>query len=1158
MRATTGQGDMRRRWTFGLAALASLALLAALLAAPASALKRYRTPGYQGRTHLPKGAHQPALPGSKPVSLSPAGRFPDTLVDDAGTSHIVWTEDDGPNADVVRYCRLRRAATSCDNPAGSQRLIWSKTYEPGDDPQFNVDQDGPRILQLGDTLVILSYRYPTVAAKPDGSDQSRTVLAWVSDDGGESFSGPAIVGTGDINGGAVPYGPSDDPTLLTITQTTACGTCIQAIRPGQFASAQLDLGAGHPDSAYSGTLALDRGTPTAAFADLNRTTFVRRLTNGGAPMSDGSWTPPVTVGGDEPVLAGGPAGAFLLNRPVFGGPFVVRNVAGGAIGKATTVSDKDDAALPDLFEDPSGRLLAGWVTRGGRSPGVRLRTSTGGTSWTPAQSLLSGANAGQLAIGATVDGGGAVALNTTGGINSFGPIAAVPVGPRTPTRKPGLGSRPGGGDPNATAGCQQITFGVVKITTQAGCFWKGSGKDAAVSFTTGELDFNGLKIVPDPGARIMVDARQHTLDTIGSVRALVRSSLTGDVVLWHGPLSVRLPTAISGVPFSFPTGSFSAELKGFPIEGRIDVYLTNRGVRIPISLKLPPYLGGVSGQAELVADSATGLHLESIVIDVPEAPIGPVILRGIHIEYDGAGERWSGAGALLLPPQPGGARLDMAIVFDHGAFDSGELRVTPPFPPGISVGPGVFLTQIGGGVALNPLALSLSGQFGALPVTPRGPFTATVDGRGTVRFGDPLTFTFDGTGSLLDIALSHEHFEVNANGYATLRAGMQFDLGIVGGTGEGEATVDAPAKQFLASLHGNVTLVGQSFVDAQALASNSGIAGCYELTFISLGFGYRWGDTVPEIMFPSCDLSAYKPAPGGTPPPGQVVTGSSFTVKSGTPTISLRVDGNGGVPAVELLAPDSPLPISPVMLPGDISEDTRAISVQTGPQQITVGLPHPTAGTWKVLPLANVAGAARARHGARAHAAAVAGIQVASGLEPPTVSARVGGRGRTRTLSYRGTARPGLTVTFLERGRGGTRALGKPRNAGRGTVRFTTGDLPGGKRTIVALLAQDGVPRLRRTVASYVAPKPPRPGRVAKLAVRHAGGAVAVRWSRSPNAAGYLVRVAISDGRKLAFVLGAGKRSLRIRRVAARYRVTVSVAGRTRAGQLGPPRRVRR
>src|SRR5690606_39273477 len=119
-----------------------------------------------------------------------------------------------------------------------------------------------------------------------------------------------------------------------------------------------------------------------------------------------------------------------------------------------------------------------------------------------------------------------------------------------------------------------------------------------------------------------------------------------------------------------------------------------------------------------------------------------------------------------------------------------------------------------------------------------------------------------------------------------------------------------------------------------------------------------------------------------------------------------------------------------------------------------------------------------ARGGPVARSAAIAGVRGAAGLTAPTVRVRVDGRGRTRTLTYAATRRPGLTVAFFERGRGGTRALAPPRAAGRGRLRFSTGELPGGRRTIVALLAQDGVPRLERPVAAYVAPAPPRPRRV--------------------------------------------------------------------------------
>ena len=63
------------------------------------------------------------------------GKFPDVLVDDAGTSHIVWITSDGVNADAIHYCRLPRAATAC---ARSAVLVPQKAYADGDSPAFNT------------------------------------------------------------------------------------------------------------------------------------------------------------------------------------------------------------------------------------------------------------------------------------------------------------------------------------------------------------------------------------------------------------------------------------------------------------------------------------------------------------------------------------------------------------------------------------------------------------------------------------------------------------------------------------------------------------------------------------------------------------------------------------------------------------------------------------------------------------------------------------------------------------------------------------------------------------------------------------------------------------------------------------------------------------
>ena len=52
-----------------------------------------RTPGYVGVCKAPKTAPAPPRP---PVALGVNAREPETVVDAAGTAHIVWNQDGGP------------------------------------------------------------------------------------------------------------------------------------------------------------------------------------------------------------------------------------------------------------------------------------------------------------------------------------------------------------------------------------------------------------------------------------------------------------------------------------------------------------------------------------------------------------------------------------------------------------------------------------------------------------------------------------------------------------------------------------------------------------------------------------------------------------------------------------------------------------------------------------------------------------------------------------------------------------------------------------------------------------------------------------------------------------------------------------------------------
>ena len=64
-----------------------------------------------------------------------------------------------------------------------------------------------------------------------------------------------------------------------------------------------------------------------------------------------------------------------------------------------------------------------------------------------------------------------------------------------------------------------------------------------------------------------------------------------------------------------------------------------------------------------------------------------------------------------------------------------------------------------------------------------------------------------------------------------------------------------------------------------------------------------------------------------------------------------------------------------------------------------------------------------------------------------------------------------MTVTFAEVGGENLHEIGTAQGA-RGTLEFAPADGPAGKRKIVALIDQDGLPRPRVALASFTAPGP--------------------------------------------------------------------------------------
>ncbi len=177
---------------------------------------------------------------------------------------------------------------------------------------------------------------------------------------------------------------------------------------------------------------------------------------------------------------------------------------------------------------------------------------------------------------------------------------------------------------------------------------------------------------------------------------------------------------------------------------------------------------------------------------------------------------------------------------------------------------------------------------------------------------------------------------------------------------------------------------------------------------------------------------------------------------------------------------------------------------------------------------------------------------LADGYTQATVAAHLGGGGRARTLRYAvGHTGHGQTVRFIERGAFGTHLLGRA-TAARGTLRFSPADARGGRRTVLALIAHDGIVVHRVKLATYVAPGPRPPGRVAGARARRAGRGLTLSWGSSSGAAQYVVHVKGSHGTRRPYVLPGRTHHLTVAAAATGDRLSATVAGRSRSGRTGP------
>jgi hypothetical protein len=224
-------------------------------------------------------------------------------------------------------------------------------------------------------------------------------------------------------------------------------------------------------------------------------------------------------------------------------------------------------------------------------------------------------------------------------------------------------------------------------------------------------------------------------------------------------------------------------------------------------------------------------------------------------------------------------------------------------------------------------------------------------------------------------------------------------------------------------------------------------------------------------------------------------TDTSFDVAKGLPSIGLELHGDGGAPDVTLHGPDGEeyttggqlsLPEKPFLF---LRDDESSIAY--------VAVDKPTAGKWTVT--------------ANEGSAPMTSVEIAQGLDKPSIKASVSGDGAKRTIDYEMEPQPGVTFTFAEEGDGVYSEIGDAKEA-KGHLTFKPVNEVGGKRKIVAIVSRDGVPTETLDVATFQAPPPPKMTPPQGLRAQHKGEKVLVRFKPVAGADSYSVTLATSDG----------------------------------------------
>ena len=92
-------------------------------------------------------------------------------------------------------------------------------------------------------------------------------------------------------------------------------------------------------------------------------------------------------------------------------------------------------------------------------------------------------------------------------------------------------------------------------------------------------------------------------------------------------------------------------------------------------------------------------------------------------------------------------------------------------------------------------------------------------------------------------------------------------------------------------------------------------------------------------------------------------------------------------------------------------------------------------------------------------------------------------------------------------------------------------------------MLKNGIPLMQKAIASYTAPPLGLPSRPAAMRIQRGSGDLVVLFASSSSAAHYAVSAKLTDGRDLAYYIGASCHAVMITNVAAGIGGAIKVAG---------------